>query len=375
MREGEAIGVILIRRREVRPFTDKQIALLQTFADQAVIAIENVRLFKELQARTAELTSSVEQLKALGEVSQAVSSTLDLETVLATIVSRAVQLSGSYSGIVYEFEEATQTFHARATHHITPEHLETIRAAPIRLGEGAVGRAGVIRQPVEVADIEHEQLPSRTRTLLVREGMGSLVAVPLIREDRLLGGLVVVRRERGAFSPDVVATLQTFAAQSVLAIQNARLFRDLVGARRDAESANEAKSAFLATMSHEIRTPMNAVIGMSGLLLNTELTDEQREYAEIVRASGDALLTVINDVLDFSKIEAGRMELEAQPFDLREGVEAALDLVSARAAEKGLDLAYLISDNAPSAIVGDVARLRQILLNLLSNAVKFTDAG
>jgi signal transduction histidine kinase/CheY-like chemotaxis protein/HPt (histidine-containing phosphotransfer) domain-containing protein len=205
--------------------------------------------------------------------------------------------------------------------------------------------------------------------------MGSLVAVPLIREDRLLGGLVVVRRERGAFSPDVVATLQTFAAQSVLAIQNARLFRDLVGARRDAESANEAKSAFLATMSHEIRTPMNAVIGMSGLLLNTELTDEQREYAEIVRASGDALLTVINDVLDFSKIEAGRMELEAQPFDLREGVEAALDLVSARAAEKGLDLAYLISDNAPSAIVGDVARLRQILLNLLSNAVKFTDAG
>ena len=376
MREGVTIGAITLGRAEPQLFTQRQVALLETFADQAVIAIENVRLFKELQARTAQLTRSVEELQALGEVSQAVSSTLDLETVLATIVGRAVELSGGYSGIVYEFDEITQSFHARATHQITPEHLEAVRATPIRLGEGAVGRAGVTRAPVEVANILDGQLVApQTRGLLAREGMGSLVAVPLVREDRLLGGLVIVRRERGAFSREAVTMLQTFAAQSVLAIQNARLFRDLVAAQREAETANEAKSAFLATMSHEIRTPMNAVIGMSGLLLNTELTDEQREYAEIVRSSGDALLTVINDVLDFSKIEAGRMDLEAQPFDLREGVEAALDLVAARAAEKGLDLAYLISDSTPAAIIGDVTRLRQILLNLLTNAVKFTEAG
>jgi signal transduction histidine kinase len=203
----------------------------------------------------------------------------------------------------------------------------------------------------------------------------SIVVAPLMWEGRGIGSLSMMRKSSDGVRERDNALLKTFADQAVIAIQNARLFKQAQEARAAAESANEAKSSFLATMSHEIRTPMNAVIGMSGLLLDTPLNDEQRDFTATIRDSGDALLTIINDILDFSKIEAGRMDIESHPFDLRECVESALDLVSTRATEKRLDIAYVFEGEVPPAIGTDLTRLRQILLNLLANAVKFTESG
>jgi GAF domain-containing protein/DNA-binding response OmpR family regulator/anti-sigma regulatory factor (Ser/Thr protein kinase) len=239
VREGGAIGAITIRRTEVRPFTVKQIELLKTFADQAVIAIENVRLFKELQARTAELTRSVEELKALGEVGQAVSSTLDLPTVLATIVSRAVGLSGAAGGAIYEYDAAGEEFSLRATDGLPGEYVEIGQRG--RRGEGATGRLAITRAPVEVPDIGAPgAYESRTREILIRTGHRALLAVPLLREDRILGSLVVFRRTAGEFGPEVVALLQTFATQSALALQNARLFREIEDKSRQLERVSRS---------------------------------------------------------------------------------------------------------------------------------------
>ncbi len=240
LREGVPIGVIAIWREEVRPFTERQIELVTTFADQAVIAIENVRLFQELEARTRELTRSVEELKALGEIGQAVSSTLDLETVLKTIVARADELSGTDGGAIYEYDEATGEFHLRVTLKLEDELVEVLRANPIRLGEGAAGRAGAARQPVQIPDIlEEDAYTGPLRDVARQAGYRALLAVPLLRENRLIGAIVLRRRVSGPFPKETVNLVQTFATQSVLAIQNARLFQDLERQRLQLEDLSK----------------------------------------------------------------------------------------------------------------------------------------
>jgi signal transduction histidine kinase/putative methionine-R-sulfoxide reductase with GAF domain len=379
LRHDVLIGVLAMWRNEVRPFTEKQIELVTTFADQAVIAIENVRLLQELQARTRELARSVEELKALGEVSRAVSSTLDLETVLDTIVGRAVELSSTSGGLIYEYDEPSQEFHLRASHRMEEKLVEVLRAAPIRLGEGATGRAAAIRAPVQVTDIldEREYAVTRIRDIFARLGYRSLLAVPLLLEQRILGALAVWRQEAGSFAPDVVNLVQTFAAQSALAIQNARLFREIEEKGRQLEIASKHKSQFLANMSHELRTPLNAILGYTELILDSiygEVPEKLREVMERVEKSGRHLLGLINDVLDLSKIEAGQLTLALSDYSMKEVVQTVYTAVESLAAEKRLALKISVPPDLPPG-KGDERRLTQVLLNLVGNAIKFTEAG
>jgi two-component system, NtrC family, sensor kinase len=378
IRTDELLGVIAIYRLEVRPFTDSQIALMEMFADQAAIAIENARLLTDLQTRTTELTRLVDELTALGDVSRALSSTLDLETVLTTIVSRAIQLSGTDGGSVYEYDEATEEFSLRASRGLPEAYVEQVRDARPRKGEGAVGRVAQTGEPVQIADISDPAVyESRVRNTLPKIGLRALLAVPLIAEDRLVGALVVMRKRTGTFAAEEVTLLQTFATQSALAIQNARLFREIEEKSRQLEVASQHKSEFLANMSHELRTPLNAIIGFSEVLTDRmfgELNEKQEEYLKDIYASGTHLLSLINDILDLSKIEAGRMELELTDFDLPTAIDSALMLVRERAGRRSITL-HTAVDTRLGQIQADERKVRQVVLNLLSNAIKFTPEG
>jgi len=357
------------------PFAAKQIELVTTFADQAVIAIENVRLFEEVQARTRELSKSVGELHALGEVSQAVNSTLDLETVLSTIVAKAVQLSSTDAGVIYVFDEPDQTFRVRATYGLDEELIAALKDQQLGVSD-AIRQATQNRQPQEIPDIRDEP-PTPVREIAMRAGFRARLIVPLVGTDRVVGALVIRRKQPGNFPKDTIQLLQTFAAHSVLAIQNARLFREIEEKSRELAEGSKHKSQFLANMSHELRTPLNAILGYAELMLDSiygEPSDKMRTVLERLQSNGRHLLGLINDVLDLSKIEAGQLTLSLNDYSLSDLVHGVVSAVEPLAAEKRLAFKAEVAPDLPTGR-GDGRRLSQVLLNLVGNAIKFTDKG
>ncbi len=375
LKENALVGAIAIYRQEVQPFTDKQIDLVKSFASQAVIAIENVRLLTELRARTEELGQSVEELRALGEVTQAVNSTLDLQTVLSTIVSKAVQLSDTDAGSIYVHDEVRQEFELHANYGMNDALIAALKQHHTEIS-GAVAATAKQGEPVQVPDMRAEA-PVPANALMLDAGYRARLLVPLLRFNKVMGALVVRRKAPGEFSKSTIDLLRTFAAQSVLAIQNARLFQEIEEKGRQLELASQHKSQFVASMSHELRTPLNAIIGLTEMMVTNAPrfgTEKAAEPLRRVHRAGTHLLGLINQVLDLSKIEAGKLELNPESVSLAPLIDEVIG-TARQLAEQNKNRLVVEAQEKLGTLTADSMRLKQILLNLLSNACKFTRQG
>jgi signal transduction histidine kinase/DNA-binding response OmpR family regulator len=374
--DGEVVGVLSVWRTQVDAFSDRAVEVLTTFAAQAALAVRTVDLVRTLESRTDELGRKLNQLEALGTVGQAVSSSLNLTEVLNTIITQAVQLSGSDGGSIYEFDEDAREFRVETVCGTSPEAFDALRRARISLDDTFIGKAATLGRALELTDLREAPLDPHL-SALAETGWRSLVAVPMLREGRIVGAMVIRRHTSGRVPQEIYDLLETFASQSALALINAQLYRQLERQSAALEVASRHKSEFLASMSHELRTPLNAIIGFSEVLLERmfgELNERQDDYLRDIWSSGKHLLELLNDILDLSKIEAGQMVLNRSEFAVRESLEHCLSMVRERALNQRI-LLNLEVDPQVGLLDADRLRFRQVVLNLLSNAVKFTPDG